>query len=346
MPTPSNCPSVCSWKPRVVARREVVARTGPERLRRRRRATCSSSVLAIDLAVVVALDRVDRLLVEAAVGVGDERVARERRAECPGGRRARCRATRATRDQDGEDRGSRYGGGGASADGHGTRRDRSAATKRQLEPDARRGSSRSGRPAVGEPGRRSAGPSRDSASRGGRGAVGVEARAGIEHLDAQPLGVVVDAQLDLAVLLHVLDGVGDQLGDQQPRVVQTLLGRPRPRAGRGRAVPGPPRSAAFGRTSEEVHARSPDMVPGFGAFRRAGTGAARGPSRAPTRRSPASSRIAISSGKSIVSGDGDQREVLGQRVDDRDLGHAEQQDRRARRRARRRSRPRARTASG
>ena len=80
------------------------ARTGPAATRPRRRATCSSSCLAIDLAVVVALDRVDRLLVEAPVAVGDQRVAREARE------RVRVAAEpdaqhEGERDQDGEESG-------------------------------------------------------------------------------------------------------------------------------------------------------------------------------------------------------------------------------------------------
>ena len=78
IPTPSNRPSVSSWKLCVLTRREVVRELVLERAHGRVQRLVQQ-LLAIDLAVVVALDRVDRLLVEAAVGVGDKRFAREAR---------------------------------------------------------------------------------------------------------------------------------------------------------------------------------------------------------------------------------------------------------------------------
>ena len=85
----------CRAGRRVVLRREVVREVVVQRLDRgaQRRV---EQLLAIDLAVVVALDRVDRLLVEAAVGVGDERVAREARAACSGWPPSQMPSTRAS----------------------------------------------------------------------------------------------------------------------------------------------------------------------------------------------------------------------------------------------------------
>ena len=56
-----------------------------------------------------------------------------------------------------------------------------------------------------------------------RAAAGVEARPGVEHLDAQHAVGERDAHLDLALLADVLDGVGDQLGDEQAGVLERLL---------------------------------------------------------------------------------------------------------------------------
>ena len=49
-----------------------------------------------------------------------------------------------------------------------------------------------------------------------------EAGPAVEHLDAQHAVAERDPQLDLAVLAHVLDRVGNQLGDEQTGVLEHL----------------------------------------------------------------------------------------------------------------------------
>jgi hypothetical protein len=51
---------------------------------------------------------------------------------------------------------------------------------------------------------------------------GHEPRAGVEHFDAQYAFLQGDAHLHITVLAHVLDRVGDELGHQQPGVLERL----------------------------------------------------------------------------------------------------------------------------
>ena len=64
-----------------------------------------------------------------------------------------------------------------------------------------------------------------SAARGER-----EPRAWIEDLDAQDAVSHLESDLDIAVLVHVLDGVRDHLRDQQAGVVEAFRGELDPHA--------------------------------------------------------------------------------------------------------------------
>ena len=140
---------------RVLLRREVVRELVLQRLDRGGQRLVEQLV-AVDLAVVVALDRVDGLLVEAPVAVGDQGLAGEVREGVGVAAEPDARA-RAPAGSGGRRLRPKGGGGDACAGGHGTAR--TSGLAKQLEPHAR-ALRRGPRPSARRAGRRSADPSR------------------------------------------------------------------------------------------------------------------------------------------------------------------------------------------
>ena len=106
------------------------------------------------------------------------------------------------------------GGGDACAAGHGTAP--MSVDGKQLEPHARAPIAVDG-PAGSEPVDEVQTP---AAVRAALALSGNEAGTAVQHLHTQHTALEGDPQLDLAVLAHVLDRVGDKLGDQQAGVLE------------------------------------------------------------------------------------------------------------------------------